>query len=94
MDELREKLAAQEHERWSRWMRYLFEQGVIEVDGTWTMPAWAVVRWDGQMTTPYSELSEKEKDSDRKEADQTLVLIREHILASVEPVPDKDVNPP
>lgn len=83
MDELREKLAEQEHERWSRWMEYMLEQVPYNDDGTWTMPAWAVHRWVRQMRTPYTDLSEEEKDSDRKEADRTLALFREYFPLSL-----------
>lgn len=73
--ELREKLAEQEHDRWSRWMAYLFSKGKMNDDGTWTMPKWAVERWSRQAMLVYGELSEEEKDSDRKEADHTLALL-------------------
>ncbi len=43
--------------------------------GSWTMPPWAVERWLRQAKTPYSELSETEKDSDRAEADRFLELL-------------------
>jgi len=74
-DQLREALAAQEHARWSRWMRWMFDCGTYNPDGTWTMPADKVERWTRQMNTPYAELSEREKDSDREEADNTLSLL-------------------
>ncbi|GAG20006.1 unnamed protein product [marine sediment metagenome] len=72
---LREKLAELAHSQWSGWMRYLFDKGTFNDDGTWTMPDWAVVRWKQQMETPYSELSESEQDSDRSEADKFLAVI-------------------
>lgn len=73
---MREKLADLEHDRWSGWMRYLFSKGTFNDDGTWTMPKWAVEHWQRQMNTPYAELSESEKESDRKEADKTLAVIK------------------
>lgn len=75
LNELREKLAELAHDQWVGWMRYLFSKGIFNDDGTWTMPAWAVVRWRWQMETPYSELSENEQDSDRSEADKFLAVI-------------------
>jgi hypothetical protein len=36
------------------------------------VPAKLVKRWKRQMETPYSDLSEKEKDSDREQADKVL----------------------
>ena len=71
----REELAGLIHEQWSGWMEYLFSKGDFNDDGTWTMPAWAVDRWRRQMVTPYEDLSEDEKDSDRIEADRVLALL-------------------
>jgi hypothetical protein len=76
-DELRERFAALAHEQWSGWMQYLFSKGALNEDGTWTMPAWAVERWSRQMNTPYTDLPETEKASDRAEADKVLALFSE-----------------
>lgn len=75
MDDLREELAELAHEQWSGWMKYMFEKGKWNTDGTWTMPKWAVERWTRQATTKYDDLSEKEKDSDRSEADKFIAVI-------------------
>lgn len=72
MDVKRESLARAAHEAWSGWMEYLFGCGQFNDDGTWTMDAWAVRRWQRQMKTPYDRLTETEKESDRKEADRYL----------------------
>ena len=83
-NELREELAAYAHEAWSGWMQYMFDQGhfrTVDKDdaGTpgvptkiWVMPDWAADRWTRQMNTPYAELSDSEKESDRHEADRML----------------------
>lgn len=73
--ELREQLAALAHEQWSGWMRYLFELSYHHDDGAVIIPAVHVTRWMRQMATPYVQLSEREKDSDREEADKVLALI-------------------
>jgi hypothetical protein len=39
------------------------------------MPIWAVERWKRQMETPYTDLSEGEKESDRAEADKMLEIL-------------------
>jgi hypothetical protein len=70
-----EHLSAQEHERWSGWMEYQFSKGQLNPDGTWTMPAPLVERWTRQMNTPYHQLTEQEKESDREEARKTLRLL-------------------
>jgi hypothetical protein len=71
----REALADLEHDRWSRWMKYQFSKGTFNDDGSWTMPAESVERWKRQMETPYADLTESEKDSDRREADKTLKVL-------------------
>lgn len=75
-----ETLAAIEHERWSGWMRHLFSKCVfVEYDGGENVAAqiphkWRE-RWAQQMNTPYSELSEEEKESDRREVRKTLAAL-------------------
>lgn len=64
--------AAIAHEQWSGWMKYLFEKSTQNADGTVTIPKWAVDRWTRQMNTPYVELPESEKESDRIEARKYL----------------------
>ncbi len=39
---------------------------------TSVIPRWAVDRWSRQVATDYQDLSEEEKNSDRKEADRVL----------------------
>lgn len=65
---LLERLAALAHSQWSGWMEYLFSKCQFNSDGTATIPTWGVERWKRQINTPYEELSEPEKESDRKEA--------------------------
>lgn len=72
---VREKLAEYAHEAWSGWMKYLFENSTRNSDGTVTIPAWAVERWERQAQTPYVELPEGEKKSDLVEADRILRII-------------------
>jgi len=87
---VRELLAEYAHDAWSGWMRYVFKQcgrhagpsvssdtgeehytpGVPAV-----IPAWAKDRWMRQMETPYVDLSEEEKESDRAEADKILEIV-------------------
>ena len=74
----RETLAAYAHDAWAGWMRYLFSKGTLNDDGTYTMPAWAVERWQRQMATSYADLPEAEKASDRKEADAIVTILDTH----------------
>lgn len=75
---VREQLSALAHEAWSDWMLYLFDKCTMkrhangmEWEGA-TIPGSLVERWMRQMHTPYAELSESEKESDRAEADKVL----------------------
>ncbi len=61
----REALAAYAHEAWSGWVRYMLDN--------WTPDNLA--RWRRQMDTPYSELFDDEKTSDRAEADKILAVM-------------------
>lgn len=61
-----EALAAIEHERWSRWQRYLHDKCIKNEDGSLTIPREFVDRWHEQMSKTFFELSEKEKQSDRE----------------------------
>ena len=73
---LEEYLADKEHDSWSKWMKYLFSKGTMNNNGSWTMPKWAVNRWTKQMNTPYSELSNTEKQSDRNEIQHILEVFK------------------
>ena len=79
-NELREKLAAYSHEAWAGWMRYMFEKGGSEYQLFDTgLKAWVMLpqkneRWQRQMNTPYAELPESEKASDRTEAEKMLAI--------------------
>lgn len=76
LDRLREALAALEHERWAGWQRYVHARGVACTDGSIEIPPALVERWERQIVTPYAELTEDEKNSDRVEADKTMALLR------------------
>lgn len=75
-EELREKLAEYAHEAWSGWMKYMFDKTLPEklYNGE-VIPRDLVKRWQRQMNTPYAELSEEEKESDRLKADRMLEIV-------------------
>ena len=69
-----EHFASIEHERWSKWQKYmhsrLYKLGDSELSinsHLRVLPTELYDRWERQINTPYSELSEKEKESDREQ---------------------------
>lgn len=66
---LLEKIAALEHVQWVHWTEYMLANMSLE----------NVARWHWQMTVPYDELTEKEKDSDREWAEKVLNLVEKEI---------------
>ena len=80
--ELREELAAKIHEQWTGWMEDLFSRctpHLFSKSGL-HIPAKNVDHWQNLMITQYSELAEKSKDSDRKEADWMIEIFEKHYL--------------
>jgi hypothetical protein len=65
-----------EHARWARWQAYVFSRCVRNPDGSVTINREDVARWQRQITTLYGQLSESEKESDRKESRSYLPLVR------------------
>lgn len=62
---LREALAALAHEQWSGWTEHVLDN-LDEVH---------IAGWKRQIATSYDDLSESEKDSDRKEADRMIAVM-------------------
>ena len=76
--EAMEDLADQEHDSWARWMEHLFKKSKKNPDGTVTIPKSKVDRWERQMKTDYEDLSNKEKESDRKEVRKFVKIMKDH----------------
>lgn len=81
--EVREALANYAHEAWSGWMKYMFSKTIETGDGCEEIPRELVERWQRQAMTPYAELPENEKESDRVEADKMLAVINAEALRAV-----------
>lgn len=77
---LRESLAAYAHDAWSGWIKYQFGKCDFDSNGNLILPKEFVDRWVRQCTTPYKDLPESEKLSDRDEADKMLNLVAECIV--------------
>ena len=77
LEEAVDELAAVEHERWAHWQRYMHDKGERRSDGSLVLPAELVERWEKQIATPYVELSEAERDSDREQVRRYVRLVAE-----------------
>jgi hypothetical protein len=73
---MREILSDVSHDIWSHWMRWMFSVGTFNSDGSWTMPAEKVQRWQRQMNTAYVDLPEHEREGDREQADKILAVLQ------------------
>jgi len=76
---LRETVAQLCHAQWAGWMEWMFEKVslVLKEPPDPEYPETWIARWQRQMKTPYSYLSEQEKESDRREADKFIRLFQE-----------------
>jgi len=77
-EEFIEEGANLEHERWARWQQWCHE--VLRKECPSPELEKVLIRWDRQINTPYSKLSEKEKESDREQTRYYLVLVERIIL--------------
>ena len=74
--ELFEKLADIEHQRWSKWQKYLHSKCIKDEDGNLIIPIGYVKNLERLIKTDYKNLTEKEKDSDREEVMKYWDLIK------------------
>jgi len=92
-----EKGANLEHERWARWQKHMFGKGIVIKypsipnfdEGDMIIPAELTNRWFRQIDTPYSELSEPEKESDRKETRSYIPLLEEALKSQRNDIVEK-----
>jgi len=73
---IRETISDIQHQIWSHWMAYLFDVSIPNQDGSYIIPVDKVLRWKKQLAIPYKHLTEKEKDSDREQAEKILDVLR------------------
>ena len=66
-----EVLAENEHKRWSNWQKY-FHSRCTRIKGRLIISPKYLRNLERLIDTPYSELTELEKDSDREEAKELL----------------------
>lgn len=82
---IREELAALEHQQWAHWTKYMLDtlSHILELGfiiGPGLHPdvvgvRECVQRWRRQIDTPYADLTEEEKASDREWADKVLNIV-------------------
>ena len=60
-----EEMADVVHQVWCMWMEYMFSKGLVLRDKGFKINPAEHGRWRRQMITPYAQLSEDEKQSDR-----------------------------
>lgn len=77
-DELVERLASIEHERWSHWQSYLHGKGQRQPDGSLVLPSELVERWERQIQTPYERLTDAEKASDREQVQKYFPVVEDY----------------
>lgn len=87
--DLYERLAAIEHERWADWQRYVHGLCYRHQDGL-IIPAMQAARWERQINTPYADLTEAEKDSDREQVDRYWPLIAATRVGASDPGANTD----
>jgi len=66
--EIIEELADIEHRQWAHWTKYMLDNLTDE----------NIERWRRQIDTPYAELTDKEKDSDREWACKVLAVVNKY----------------
>ena len=57
-------------------MTYLFQVSSRDEDGSYTIPSDKVMKWERQIATPYTQLTDIEKESDREQAEKVLDALR------------------
>ena len=87
--ELRETLANIEHQRWADWQKYMHGLCVKTKTARIIIPAKLVSRWERQIKTPYKDLSEKEKDSDREQVDRYFPLIKDILAQEIKQLTER-----
>jgi len=85
-----EKGADLEHQRWARWQKWCHK--VLRENCPSPELEKVLERWDRQIATSYSELSETEKESDRKETRNYLSLFHSQINLILEQEKEKFIE--
>ena len=79
LNDVFEKLADIEHQRWAGWQKYLHSKCTKD-RGSLTIPAGYVFHLERLIKTSYDNLTEKEKESDRDEVRKYWPLIKSQYI--------------
>ena len=66
------ELAMLAHALWSSWMRWMFECGFTQPNGSYVIPLDKVERWKKQMNTDFSKLTEEEQRWDWEAVEECM----------------------
>jgi len=96
IEEFIEKGADLEHTRWSKWQEYMhgfcIEKTITPPETAnmsyqaMTFPKKFFDRWQKQINTQYKNLTEKEKESDRKEVEVYIPLLKQAQLSLIDSI--------
>ncbi len=75
LDAAIDNLADIEHDRWSHWQKYMHQKGERQPDGSLLISADLVAQWDRQIQTPFAELTDDEKESDRDQVRKYIPVV-------------------
>ena len=88
IEKLTEKCAEIEHTRWAKWQNYMhshvYDSSQSINPHLKVIPTELYNRWERQIATPYSELSEKEKESDKDQVQMYLPEVIQTIISLYE----------
>ena len=94
-DELLEVLAALEHGRWSDWQAYVHSRAEwMTTHGPVMLSGPLVLGWQRQIATPYADLTEQERDSDREQVMRYWPLLVEFVARWLETDAPLNNDPP
>lgn len=94
-----EKGASMEHNRWAKWQKYLHSKTLLKIKSRFDEPDVRVIpielyeRWERQIATDYTNLSEKEKESDREQVREYIPLISNLLEKQKEEIIEKIEKP-